>query len=130
MELGKMGPYHRVVTKFVALGPEEFLIAHRIFTHNIWSSTGVTNSVFVLVPGGLDLKRLNMGLDQLSKDNISFGTDDFCLILDGQASVDGKLGAAENYQNLLAAGKRFTFLVHDLSLNEELFYKDSDYQSS
>lgn len=119
-ELGKFGPYHRVATKVVKVEDGIRLIAHRIFTHNVWSSTGVTNSVFVLVPVGVHPEGLCRGLKALVDDDISYGSDDFLVIFDGQ------LGACEQFADVLPKTKRFSFLVHDLLLNDSLAFKDSD----
>ena len=116
-ELGKLGPYHKAVTKVVLSGASTLLI-HRIITHNVWSTTGVTNSVFVLVPRGCAPQDLAAALTAISQDDVSYGTDDFLLIFDGEKD------ACLAYEATLPSPKRFSFLVHDLLLNEELAYKD------
>ena len=111
-ELGKFGPFHLVQSKFFYSGSgNEVVLAHRIRTHNIWSSTGVTNSAFVVVPRGFTTELLVTFLKVIAKDEISFGTDDFLIIID-----DG-FENAEGYSETLPDPKRFTFLIHDLLLN-------------
>ena len=117
-ELGKMGPHHRALTKVALDLNETAIIAHRIITHNVWSTTGVTNSVFVLVPRGVMMESLAPALTAISQDEISYGTDDFLLIFDGE--TDSCLA----YESQLPSPKRFSFLIHDLLLNEELGYHD------
>jgi hypothetical protein len=82
MELGKMGPYHRALTCLVTVSNNKSLIAHRLFTHNIWNTTGVTNSVFVLVPPRTSKQEQLEGLATLARHEISSGTDDFLVIFD------------------------------------------------
>lgn len=118
-ELAKLGPYHRVETKMVSLQDSKFLIAHRVFTHNVWSSTGVTNSVFVLVPIGTKPQHLQEALKAIAQDEISFGTDDFLIIF------DGPLGACIPYEAVLPKPKRFSFLIHDLISSDTQVYVDS-----
>ena len=94
------------------------MIAHRVFTHNICGTMGVTNSVFVVVPQGLDPELLLCSLLALGHDEISFGTDDFLVVF------DGKPGTHERSLSRLTKPKAFTFLIHDLLSNSALQYID------
>ena len=87
-ELGKLGPYHQTQSKIVVLPNDLYLVAHRVVTYAIWSNTGVTNSVFVLVPRGCSAQMLGQGLKSLAEDDLSFGTDDFLVIFDDSFSDD------------------------------------------
>lgn len=117
-ELQKLGPYHKVQTKFVTTVEETTLIAHRIITHNVWSTTGVTNSVFVLVPKGASTTSIVQVLASFAKDDISFGTDDFLIIFDGQE------GESKAFREAHPKAKLFHFLIHDLLQNDTDRYKD------
>lgn len=117
-ELGKSGPYHRAETRIIEVNPKATLVAHRVFTHNVWSSTGVTNSVFVLVPQTLGPDELQQALAALAGSDICHGTDDYLLVF------DGPVGTCERFTQSLPKPKRFTFLVHDLLLNNTLLFQD------
>jgi hypothetical protein len=108
-ELSKFGPYHRAESKIVEIDSETTVIAHRIITYGIWSNTGVTNSVFVLVPNNCSAESLLIGLKSLVEDEISFGTDDLLVIFekDYPYRLDETLFKKDRY---------FTYLVHDLRL--------------
>ncbi|MCX6119880.1 MAG: hypothetical protein NT027_20285 [Proteobacteria bacterium] len=116
-ELAKFGPYHHTVTKCVQV-QDQTIIAHRIKTHSVWSSTGVSNSVFVVIPKHFTPRNLPVALSFLIEDSISFGTDDFLLIFDGDE------GASQPFIPYLSNPKMFSFLVHDLLLNQALSYHD------
>ena len=116
-ELAKFGPYHHTITKCIRIEGQT-IIAHRIKTHSVWSSTGVSNSVFVIIPREYIPKNLPVALSFLAEDSISFGTDDFLLIFDGEE------GASQPFISYLSNPKMFSFLVHDLLLNKAFTYHD------
>jgi hypothetical protein len=121
-ELGKLGPYHKVLTKVSKIG-DRFILAHRVMTHNIWSSTGVTNSVFVIVPKNTSPSELREALSAFGQDQISFGTDDFLMIFDDAE------GTAAKYEASLPNSKKFSFLLHDLLIGQRSHYTDSEDES-
>lgn len=112
-ELGKYGPYHRALSKFAYFCADRAVIAHRIITHSAWSSTGVTNSVFVFVPEGVASEDLKSCLAAIGRDEIAYGTDDFLITFDGPGSPSGI------YVAVLPHPKPFSFLIHDLYLNQD-----------
>jgi len=107
-ELGKLGPHHKAVTKFVTSKDKFGVVVHRVFTHQIWSTTGVTNSVIVIVPAATPSEDLVGQLAIIGKDPISFGTDDFLIVFDGDKEN------FHQYESSLPHPRRFEFLVFDL----------------
>lgn len=114
-ELGKLGSYHHVESKTISLKSGKIVLAHRLFTHGIWHTTGVTNSVFLLLPRDLSSDELNLTIQSVSKDSISFGTDDLLLIVDGEKT---------DFQRLKAEfpdSKHFEVHLHDLKSGRYVF---------
>ncbi|MCX6125441.1 MAG: hypothetical protein NTV34_11945, partial [Proteobacteria bacterium] len=116
-ELSKLGPYHRVVTK-VLEAKGAVAIAHRIVTHGSWSTTGVTNSVFLLIPAITGQAELDIFLYSVVNDGIALGTDDVLIIVDGPADFSDQL------TSFIPNSKRFCVHLHDLLNNETDKYHD------
>jgi len=106
-ELNRFGPYHKAQSKVVSIQENIHLIAHRIMTYGVWSSTGVTNSVFVLVPNNCDGEQLKEGLRALTSDEIAYGTDDFLVIFPNEYNHNLD-------PELFPKNRTFTYLIHDL----------------
>lgn len=114
-ELSRLGPNHQARTVALSEKGSFWGLAYRLNSYYSLSSTGVINSLFLIVGPGACAKTIKTGLAKLSEIGMTNGTDDVVLIFDRSWTARG--GASKNnFSEILTeidSGKPFTLYVFD-----------------
>lgn len=113
-ELASSGPAHKAQTLVVQEKNTVLALAYRLKSYYALSSTGVVNSLFLIVKNSLDLKKLQSIVEVLTQAGFASGTDDLTIVFDSTRESQIDLIA------LLPDARRFSLYVIDCELNKEL----------
>ena len=89
-ELAKLGPTHKADT--VTLGTDQSVwgLGYRLKSYYSLSSTGVVNSLFLVIRAGTELPIVREGVHKLLATNMVQGTDDLVFIIDPHKDRHGE----------------------------------------
>jgi hypothetical protein len=110
-ELAKIGPHHNAKTLVVRDGNETVGLAFRLSSYYALNSTGVMNSLFLIVRPDTNTEQIKSALTKLVDLGFTFGTDDVAVIACARPSEP-----VQAWNNLVQP-KPFTFFVIDNRLN-------------
>jgi hypothetical protein len=110
-ELAKIGPHHSAKTLIVTDGTRPVGLAFRLSSYYALNSTGVMNSLFLIVRPDTNTEQINSALTKLVELGFTFGTDDAAVI------ACARPGESVQAWNNLIQPKPFTFFIIDNRLN-------------
>jgi hypothetical protein len=115
-ELSQLGPEHSANSIALSEDGEVWCLAYRLKSYYALSSTGVINSLFLVVKIGTEAETLLSGIRILKERGITTGTDDVVVILDreGQECEEEYRSHLGRLISGLNASKAFTFYVFDM----------------
>ena len=110
-ELAKIGPHHHAKTLLMTEGNDTIGLAFRLTSYYALNSTGVMNSLFLIVRKDATASQIKSTLNNLVTLGFTFGTDDAAVI------ACAKPGESVQAWSELVQPKPFTFFVIDNRLN-------------
>jgi hypothetical protein len=112
-ELAKLGPHHEAKTLMVGDKTGYWAMAYRLKSYYALNTTGVMNSLFLIVLPTVTSPQIVDALRALVDNGLAFGTDDAAII------ACAKPGEPLPFNFGLVDPKPFTFFIIDNHLNRE-----------
>lgn len=112
-ELAKLGPHHEAKTLMVGDRTGYWALAYRMKSYYALNTTGVMNSLFLVVLPTVTATQIVDALRELVEHGLAFGTDDAAII------ACARPGDPLPFTDGLVDPKPFTFFIIDNHLNRE-----------
>jgi hypothetical protein len=117
-ELAKLGPNHRAETMILDSVKGIWGLAYRLKSYYALSSTGVVNSLYLVIRSGTPTDVIRQGVEAILKSDLARGTDDLVFVIDpmGLHSQERQEVYLETLRQEFPKAKEFMLYIID-SLN-------------